>query len=531
MSRLRTSSRSLGHFTALRVIFLPRGGLRMGLKADTSFLRFVSMGAVGALSVKSHLEGLGFQPIELERYCTSNKIWQTKVKRLRLPDLLCVRTGIRFEVRGKSALAIKMSHAEKNPDRAWDAGLRDQDIVAFVRVEEQADASFVAPNPPVCFSVGDLRRSVHLAKLGPPKSASEGAERDLTWPAIVPKKDGVVTYVDDCRLKILKFGEAHPKYTYQLKEKTPYVQVDDEFKGQVTVLASAIENLLNPAALVGQGWDPLGLLNSSHPIDRYAAVKSFPFTCGVDASVERSLECLATEDPDVRVRLEAAGSLASLGRERGFDLIETAITSPERWGNDRLSSDALQMEVALILSEIGSRQRSSKEARDLLRGIADGGSLQNEEVRQAAVWGLGRGGCGAYESLIEFLDDPDDRVSLHAICAFGSDLGEAVVEALVDLLVSGSEREQASASEVLSRNAGSGVVRRLLQQSEVETSDWVLATLGRLPPDLLPISLLGERLAFALAPIQRLHYANWLAEEEQRKAVRFLATQTIGCPT
>ena len=32
---------------------------------------------------------------KLERYSRSNKIWSTKVKRLRLPDLLCVRTGLR----------------------------------------------------------------------------------------------------------------------------------------------------------------------------------------------------------------------------------------------------------------------------------------------------------------------------------------------------------------------------------------------------------------------------------------------------
>lgn len=95
----------------------------MGLKADDSFLRFVSMGAVGALAAMKHLREMGFQVIELERYSTSNKIWSTKVKRLRLPDLLCVRTGLRFEVRGKSDLAIKMSHSPKNAERAWDSGL------------------------------------------------------------------------------------------------------------------------------------------------------------------------------------------------------------------------------------------------------------------------------------------------------------------------------------------------------------------------------------------------------------------------
>lgn len=93
----------------------------MGLKTDTSFLRFLSMGALGVRQTMKQLTGMGFRPIELERYCASNKIWMTKVKRLRLPDLLCVRTGLRLEVRAKSDLRIRMSDAPANPDRTWDA--------------------------------------------------------------------------------------------------------------------------------------------------------------------------------------------------------------------------------------------------------------------------------------------------------------------------------------------------------------------------------------------------------------------------
>ena len=52
----------------------------MGFKADTSFLRFLSMGAAGARQTMSQMKATGFEPIELERYCTSNKIWTTKSK-------------------------------------------------------------------------------------------------------------------------------------------------------------------------------------------------------------------------------------------------------------------------------------------------------------------------------------------------------------------------------------------------------------------------------------------------------------------
>ena len=107
----------------------------MGFKADTSFLRFLTMGAVGVRATMAQLHADGFEPIELERYCTSNKIWATKVKRLRLPDVLCVRTGLRIEVRAKSDLKVRMSDAPTNPDRRWDVGLRDDDVVGFVACE------------------------------------------------------------------------------------------------------------------------------------------------------------------------------------------------------------------------------------------------------------------------------------------------------------------------------------------------------------------------------------------------------------
>ena len=63
----------------------------MGFKTDWSFLDKISMGAVGTEAVIEQLNQMGHRVIELERYCTSNKIWATKIKRLRIPDLLCLQ--------------------------------------------------------------------------------------------------------------------------------------------------------------------------------------------------------------------------------------------------------------------------------------------------------------------------------------------------------------------------------------------------------------------------------------------------------
>ena len=103
-----------------------------GLQGRYQLPAFLTMGAIGVRRVAAELRERSFQPIELERYCMSNKIWTTKVKRLRLPDLLCVRTGLRAEVRAKSDLKIRMSDAPQNPDRVWDAGLRDEDVGALI---------------------------------------------------------------------------------------------------------------------------------------------------------------------------------------------------------------------------------------------------------------------------------------------------------------------------------------------------------------------------------------------------------------
>jgi hypothetical protein len=169
----------------------------MGFKADTSFLQYLSMGAVGVRQTISELRAAGFQPIELERYCGSNKIWATKVKRLRVPDVLCVRTGLRVEIKAKSALAIKMSDGAKRP---WDDGLRNDDVIAYIPIKDSDGLPQAAGNA-VFFDTKDLRDSIATSKLGEAKSASEGAEKDRNWPACIPGCDGKVLSVDAQRIK------------------------------------------------------------------------------------------------------------------------------------------------------------------------------------------------------------------------------------------------------------------------------------------------------------------------------------------
>ena len=102
-------------------------------KTDESFLENIAMGAAATRRTFADLEKQGHQPLELERGSMSFKVWKAiKIKRLRVPDLLCLRCGRRVESRGKRKLEITMSHSSRVAARGWDAGLDDGDVVALV---------------------------------------------------------------------------------------------------------------------------------------------------------------------------------------------------------------------------------------------------------------------------------------------------------------------------------------------------------------------------------------------------------------
>lgn len=112
-------------------------------KSDESFLQKLAIGAAGTKATMVRLRELGFDPIELERGSSGFKLWKRiKIKRVRVPDILCLRSGLRFESRGKTKLEISMSHSLADPNRAWNTGLADHDYVVIV-VCKQASESIV----------------------------------------------------------------------------------------------------------------------------------------------------------------------------------------------------------------------------------------------------------------------------------------------------------------------------------------------------------------------------------------------------
>jgi hypothetical protein len=493
----------------------------MGFKADTSFLRFLTMGARGVQQTIRQLEGLGFQPIELERYCASNKIWATKVKRLRLPDLLCVKTGLRLEVRAKSDLKIRMSDAPNNPDRVWDAGLQDNDLAAFIACFDNGNG-FTPADEAMYFKIEDLRNTVEHSKLGPPKSASEGAESDRTWPACIPKRDGKVIEVTDQKIVTEMFEtaeQAKRKQTYTLKGKTPYVNEGDTFTANVGFISGMPSSMANLSVYSSIVYDPFTGLLSANDVDRYAAAKSFPYRDDNRDRAITALETLIAGEGEARIKLEAAGSASALGSAMGQDIISHFI-----WDDD--ANHELSMEAVLILTELGDGGFTH----DLLTSIAGHARFAENEIRQAAIWGLGKAGLKSYAGLLPYIADAEENMALHAIAGFDEHTPQNVIDDLVALLISGDTRKSPAASEALRIISTPEVLNSLMQayDQNADKRNWILATLGRMSPELVRGSLQGHEAFVMLEPMLLCASGtHWLASEQMNTDISFLLKQNI----
>lgn len=490
----------------------------MGFKVDASFLKFLTMGALGARKVIDELSEMGFAPIELERYCTSNKIWATKVKRLRLPDLLCVRTGTRFEVRAKSDLKIRMSDAPNNPERVWDSGLRDHDIIALIACEDDNGTPIPAKNA-VYFTVDTLRASVGTSKLGPPKSASEGAERDRTWPATVPSRPGEVLYVDADKLLVRMQGDGHPprKQTYTLNGKVAYVKSGDRFLPRSQMLAGTPSTMADLNAPLRNAYNPIPDLASPDDVDRYSAAKAILHRHDLHGSALPMLESVLDTEQELRVALEAAGTATFLGSSKGQEFIEETLHSD--------ANKQLSMEAIFILTEI-----KGSFSRDRLNAIASDAALSGDERRQAAIWGLGKAGLRAYKDLLPFIADEEENVAYHAISAFGADTPDTVIDALIDMLICGDSMAAPAASEALLVIRSRRALAKLIEavNSDPGRTDWLLATIGRYPPDRVPEELAGSPLLEQLAPLLLIAPgANWTTRGEATNDLDFLLKQYL----
>jgi hypothetical protein len=131
--------------------------------------------------------------------------------------------------------------------------------------------------------------------------------------------------------------------------------------------------------------------------------------------------------------------------------------------------------------------------------------------------------------LLPYIADADENVAFHAIAAFGTDTPQDVIDRLIGDLLGDDARRAASASLALSVIGSPLVLTRLINAApENARSDWVIATLGRLPPTMVREALRGTPLLARLEPLLLLAPGgNWLASDDATVNLSFLFKQNL----
>jgi hypothetical protein len=350
-------------------------------KTDESFLEKIAIGATGTRQTFTNLREQGHEPIELERGSMSFKIWKAiKIKRLRVPDILCIRCARRVESRAKTRLEVSMSHSLADPVRGWDANLADDDRVAFVYCEKTGSGPVDwSADPRVQYVQVKFLRQAWAAKqtrTEQAKGAQEGFEVRVTWPSALASAEGKVERVDADGIGYRSSGNGrslHVSLNRGAIKLQPLVKIGDHVWPQQIIagVVPATSSWPCPA-----GADPqtfVKLASSTSLADRYAAVKALRGSHDPKALEELRLR-VADAKEHVYIRLDAAAALMRAGEPEGAKFFEEV-----------LASEYLQerLEAVIVLSEVGTDQAESV----LVNVLRDEG--QNPEIRAGAAWALG----------------------------------------------------------------------------------------------------------------------------------------------
>ncbi|WP_302979817.1 HEAT repeat domain-containing protein [Paraprevotella clara] len=377
-------------------------------KTDESFLEKISIGVIGTQQVFSVLQRQGHKPIELERGSMNYKIWKKiKIKRIRVPDILCVDNGIRVESRAKTKLEISMSHSSSDPDRGWDFGMKETDYVAIVICEKNGSepVDWIADNLVQFISIKALREAEKEQKVifVKPKGAEEGFEARINWPACIATSKGEIIEID----KTIKYRteEGRIKWvglTKGGKRLSPLVKIGDKVQPN-QILASVVNvSQTIPDTIVNSNFF-LANLSSLILSERYAAAKALSYF-NEKKVISSLLNKLTDKDEHIYVKLEVAASLCRLGAD-GYTFFREC-----------LKDSYLQniLEAVIVLAEIKTDTANKILCNVLLDESFD------PEIRAGAAWGLGeQQNKSALTSLIASFNSTDENVKIEAARALG----------------------------------------------------------------------------------------------------------------
>ena len=444
-------------------------------KSDDSFLKKLAVGAAGTNSTINRLKAIGFNPIELERGSTGFKIWKKiKIKRVRVPDILCLNTGIRFESRGKTKLEISMSHSLNDPKRAWDAGMRDDDLVSIVVFEQNHDSPIdLKQISPVHFvSVKEMRRSFDAGQISitQPKGVEEGSEIRVMWTCAAANQRSSVLAVEPGKISLSPIPLAR-RQTIQLNRSKskiillPQVNMGETVEAnQIVASVVPVSTKIHCPTSVSEAYfiDKLASVNLG---ERYAAAKALRYR-GY-ATAKPVLESRMTDpDEDIYVQLEAAAALAAYDDPNGWKFIENKLRSPVM----TVPLEA-QLETVIVASEI-PKSRSEQLLIEVLRD-----SQRDDELRAGAAWALGQfASATSATALVDTFNSSPLEIKVEAARALLR-IAEPQIPHLINLLKNGDPAKRDGLSWVLART-GQFNPSEIVVEADENLRKWVSYVVG-----------------------------------------------------
>ncbi|ODS32845.1 MAG: PBS lyase HEAT-like repeat protein [Candidatus Scalindua rubra] len=417
---------------------------RRSLKTDISFLEKISIGAIGTKKVFDDLKRLGYYPIELERGSMSFKIWKgIKIKRLRVPDLLCIKCGKRVESRAKTKLQISMSHSFASPDRGWDFGLNDDDFIALVSCEKigEGPIDWKASDLVQYIQVKHLREAFKAKKvfMERPKGVEEGFETRVTWPCAVASSGGEIDEINKNRIKFRRNKDGRVISLSLAKKgiKLKPIVAEQESIKENQIIASVVpisNKFVCPKDK--RVRDYIKLINSVSLSDRYAAAKALSHFEAGDV-VDTLLEKMGDSKDHIYIRLEAAASVLKLGSTESLKFFKDVL-------NDEYLENRL--EGVIILGEIRNKHSSKL----LIQTLLD--KEQNSEIRAGAAWALGElKSKETLEALVSVFDDINLDIRAESARSLFR-LAELYGSDIIKYFPKGSEDARAGISWALSKS-------------------------------------------------------------------------------
>jgi HEAT repeat protein len=367
---------------------------------------------------------------------------------MRVPDLLCVKCGVRVESRGKSSKHGIIASDSETDDRGWEGGTRESDLFAFTYVN--IDETPHRVGTPTYLRMKDMRdRLADGTGQGTRKAASDGSEWFRGWKSFTPNWSGVLVGIDGDGFLVGKRDNGTQYRYWQWRDwpaRHVYIQPGDRIIAGETIVAGTVappDTLECPG-----GWDLPAALSDADPDECYAAVRAAGVLKRTDLAAEISriagdtdnywrLRLEGDTDKYLRLRLEAAASIARMDPGQVRPIIEAAA--------DPTGAPKQRMEAVFVLSEI-----PADEAAEALAEIAINDGERPGELRAAAVWGLCRGVHPRPDLALPYAADAENIVALHAIIGL-SELPSSLVPVLTRWL-GDDDRHAAAAAQLLLRH-------------------------------------------------------------------------------